>query len=97
MIYLIAQVAALVAIGIQEVEIVSASDEELSAVHRALRTVLRDELSGEYHYVRMELSVIGQVVLRGQRLVIPHTLRQRTLELAHEGHMGIVKTKEWLR
>ena len=38
-----------------------------------------------------------QVVLLRKRVVIPRTLRQRVLNLAHEGHQGIVKTKESLR
>ena len=37
------------------------------------------------------------MVLRGTRIIIPQILRKRTLELAHEGHQGIVKTKSRLR
>ena len=47
--------------------------------------------------VRNELTFIGQVILRGTRIVIPKVLRSRVLELAHEGHQGIVKMKERLR
>ena len=47
--------------------------------------------------VRNELTFIGQVILRGTRIVIPKVLRSRVLELAHEGHHGIVKMKERLR
>ena len=35
--------------------------------------------------------------MRGMRIVIPVSLRKRVLELAHEGHQGIVKTKDRLR
>ena len=44
--------------------------------------------------VRNELTFIGQVILRGTRIVITKVLRSRVLELAHEGHQGIVKMKE---
>ena len=47
--------------------------------------------------VRNELTFIGQVILRGTRIVIPKVLRQRVVELAHEGHQRIVKMKERLR
>ena len=47
--------------------------------------------------VSHELACIGQVVLRGTRIVVPRKLRRRVLDLAHEGHQGIVKTKERLR
>ena len=39
--------------------------------------------------VRNELTFIGQIILCGTR-------RQRVVELAHEGHQGIVKMKERL-
>ncbi|XP_015747522.1 PREDICTED: uncharacterized protein K02A2.6-like [Acropora digitifera] len=42
-------------------------------------------------------DVERKLVLRGTRLLIPHKLRKRVLDLAHEGHQGLVKTKERLR
>ena len=36
-------------------------------------------------------------MLRGTRLVTPKKLRKQLLELAHEGHQGIVKIKQRLR
>ena len=50
-----------------------------------------------FYPIRSELSVINGLVLRGRRIVIPVQLRQRTLQLAHEGHQGIVRTKQLLR
>ena len=50
-----------------------------------------------YKAVRHELTVLGKLVLRGTRLVMPQKLRKQVLELAHEGHQGIVKTKRRLR
>ena len=50
-----------------------------------------------YARIAYELCVIGQLVLRGTRIVLPHALRDRALELAHEGHLGIVGTKQHLR
>ena len=47
--------------------------------------------------VRNELTFIGQVILCGTRIVIPKVLRSKVLELAHEGHQGIVKMIERLR
>ena len=39
-----------------------------------------------------ELCVIGQLVLRGTRIIILSKLQPRTLALAHEGHLGVVGT-----
>ena len=51
------------------------------------------------HYVGVkdELYVLGYLVLPGDRLVIPQSMRDDVLRLAHEGHQGIVKTKNRLR
>ena len=37
------------------------------------------------------------LVLRNNRIVIPASLRERTVDIAHEGHQGVVKTKQLLR
>ena len=50
-----------------------------------------------YLCVKNELCVIGKLLLRGDRIVIPKSLRKTVLESAHEGHQGIVKTKSRLR
>ena len=47
--------------------------------------------------VRDELSTSQGLLLPGTRIVIPQCLRQRTLSLAHEGHQGMVRTKQLLR
>ena len=44
-----------------------------------------------------ELCVIGQLLLRGTRIVIPKKLQRRTRAPAHEGHLGVVGTKQNLR
>ena len=47
--------------------------------------------------VRDELWVVGQVVMRGSRIVLPEKLQKQALALAHEGHQGVVRTKSRLR
>ena len=47
--------------------------------------------------MRNELSSIGHLVLRGTRIVVPKVLRDHVLDLAHEGHPGIVSMKSRLR
>jgi len=52
-----------------------------------------------FYTIRDELStaVNGQCIVRGSRMVIPPTLRTTVLELAHEGHPGIVRMKQRCR
>ncbi|XP_068687747.1 uncharacterized protein [Montipora foliosa] len=75
----------------KQVEIASADDTTLQLVRQAI-TGDWSRLSGTE-----ELWVIGQVVLRGGRIVMPESLWKQTIVLAHEGHQGMVRTKSRLR
>ena len=44
-----------------------------------------------------ELSVANGLVLRQTRVVIPPSLQQKSVDLAHDTHQGIVKTKSFIR
>ena len=47
--------------------------------------------------VRPQLSVIDGLICRGSRIVIPPSLRKRAIELSHESHQGMSKTKAFIR
>jgi transposase InsO family protein len=51
----------------------------------------------KYHPFKDELCLVGKVILRNTKLVIPEELRRQVLELAHEGHPGISSMKQRLR
>ncbi|KAH8288964.1 hypothetical protein KR054_003649, partial [Drosophila jambulina] len=53
--------------------------------------------SNNLYPFRFELSTIGNILLRGNRLIIPTSLRGKELELAHEGHPGESAIKRRLR
>lgn len=46
---------------------------------------------------RDELSVTNGVILRDHRLIIPASLQQKVITIAHQAHQGIVKTKQLIR
>lgn len=50
-----------------------------------------------YLLIKNEISVIGKLVLRGTTIIIPESLRGKVLQIAHEGHPGIVTMKRRLR
>ena len=85
------------AIPIQEIEEASAEDDEITMLRKCVQT--NDWTVGEpaFKAVRNGLTLLGKLVLRGTRLFIPRKLRKQVLELAHEGHQWIVKTKQRLR
>ena len=47
--------------------------------------------------IREELSVVNGLLLRDERIVVPESLRERAVRLAHSSHQGIVKTKALIR
>jgi hypothetical protein len=50
-----------------------------------------------FYNIFQELSVAEDIILRGEVIVIPSKLRPDIIKLSHEGHQGIVKTKQFLR
>ena len=84
------------ALTTRQVEEASAVDEELKALREAIKTG-RFEKCKAYAPAAGGLCVIGQLVLRGTRIVLPTKLRPQAISLAHEGHVGIVGTKQNLR
>ena len=84
------------ALTTRQVEEISKDDAELSDLREAIETGRYDKCK-PYAPVAGELCVIGYLVLRGTRLVLPEKLRPQALALAHEGHLGIVGTKQALR
>ena len=95
---LIAQESTPVALTAKEVERASEEEPGLTSVRHYIQ-------SGDWsqcklpHYlcVKNELCVLGKLVMRGTRIVIPKSLRGDVLRLPHEGHQGIVKMKNRLR
>ena len=51
----------------------------------------------QYKYIFPELTVVNGLIMRGERIVIPEKMRKHMVKIAHEGHQGIVRTKQVLR
>ena len=82
----------------REIERAAENDIELSAIRECLVHQQWNRIEfKEYLPIRGELCSIGKLVLRGSRIVIPKEMRNRILEIAHEGHPGIVAMKSRLR
>ena len=56
----------------------------------------KDPMLKPYFKIRQELAAVDDTILRGYRLLIPEKLRPRILQLAQEGHQGVVKTRRLL-
>ena len=96
--YSVASAAVPAALLPKHVETATANDPTLWLVRKAVTTGDWTQLSGTtYKAVKEELWVVGQVVMRGARIVMPQSLWKQTIMLAHEGHQGMVRTKARLR
>ncbi|MCG8048362.1 MAG: DDE-type integrase/transposase/recombinase [Candidatus Thiodiazotropha taylori] len=84
------------ALTAHDIELESGKDPEMKLLRYAIRHNNWTDVP-EYKHVRNELTFIGKLVLRGTRIVIPSSMRKCVLEIGHEGHQGIVKTKAFLR
>ena len=75
------------------------SDAALTQVKDAIRTDKWDSPAVKpFKPVKDELTTTSQgIILRGTRIVIPAVLQQRTIDLAHQTHLGIDKTKSLIR
>jgi len=76
------------------------TDSQLQALQQCISKgrISDDQSLAAYRPVFSELSIAENgIVLRGERIVPPSSLWSTCVELAHEGHQGIVKTKRLLR
>jgi len=87
-----------IALTPRELEQASGTDEEFETVRNWIKTGDWSKCRNpSYLHVKEELCCYGRLILRGTRIVIPNSLREQVLNLAHEGHQGVVKTKNRLR
>ena len=83
---------------VDEVSSATASDPILQAIIESLASGSWSHPQlAPYYAHRLELTTSDGIVLRGDRILVPASLRKRVLGLAHQGHQGIAKTKSRLR
>ena len=97
------------ALTVSEIEEVTIADATLQAVLKAIETGNWYEgaqqsgvdiaVFAAWQKVKDKLTagVSSQVILCGTRIAVPSKLQECVVNLAHEGHQGVVKTKSLLR
>lgn len=86
-----------VAISKSEFKIASKEDKRLTELKDCIIT---GSFKGKFKQAapwKPHLPIKDDVVVFKDRVVVPKKLRTRVLQLAHEGHQGIVRTKQRLR
>ena len=51
----------------------------------------------QYQPLAQEMSIVDNIVLRDNRIILPTKLRSQAIKLAHEDHAGMTKTKQRIR
>ena len=84
---------------ITELEVATNKDRILQSLCAAIRLNRWDsDAVIPFKSVRDELTIGDHnLILRGNRIVIPTSLQQRAIDLAHATHKGLAKTKSLLR
>ena len=70
---------------------------ENAKTHTLPESINRAELL-QFHKIRQKLTITtSKLLLRATRIVLPNSLRTQAINIAHEGHQGLVKTKKLFR
>ncbi|KAF2889413.1 hypothetical protein ILUMI_16761 [Ignelater luminosus] len=81
------------ALSLCTIEQATKKDGEIQRIKTSLNSNRWQEEDRAYRMIKDELCTMGNILLRGTRIVIPESLRQLVLKLGHEGHSGMVKMK----
>ena len=87
------------AMSLTQLQQATSQDPVLQQVHQSVVSGnwTKTKETHPYFCVKDELTATESLLLRSSRIVIPASLQSTTLQLAHEGHQGIVRTKQLLR
>ena len=83
------------AMTLEEIETATDADRTLKGLRAAIKLDKWDyDMVKQFKTVKDELTVTTNgVILHGSRIVIPESLQQRAIDIAHETHPGLSKTK----
>jgi RNase H-like domain found in reverse transcriptase/Reverse transcriptase (RNA-dependent DNA polymerase)/Integrase zinc binding domain len=82
---------------IQEVRMMTTTCQEMQRVIQAMESRQWPDDLQNYESIRDELEIINDVVVKLGVIVLPVGLRAKALNIAHEGHHGMSKTKSMLK
>ena len=89
------------ALSLKEIQTATAHDPQLMKLLPLLLSgdkegVKADSIISQLHQLFDELSHAENVILRGSQIIVLTALHYRVLEICHEAHLGIVKSKQLL-
>ena len=87
------------AMTLEDIKTATDNDRTLKGLRAAIKlNKWHYDIVKQFKGIKDELTVTSNgLILRGLRIVIPEPLQQRAIDLAHETHPGLSKTKALLR
>lgn len=88
---------------LDDIKAATAQDEQLSTLKRVIRSGWPETrkrchpLISEYWNHRDEITEADGILLKGEKIIIPHKLRPYMLKCIHTGHFGVEKSKHRAR
>lgn len=80
-----------------EIETHAENDEEQIEVRESLQTGIWIKQLRCYECQAKYFHTLGALIFKGDRVVLPQSLRAKAMQTAHEGHMGAASMKRILR
>lgn len=89
----------------EDIAVASRMDETLSTVRNYIESnswpsskqgQMKEEIK-KFHAVRKSLVPIGDILVYRDKYVVPESLRKKTLQAAHQGHLGMSSMKRSIR
>lgn len=80
-----------------DIESASEKDIELELVRKAITSDKWPAELRSYEAQKKHLHILGAMVFKSDRTILPVSLRNKAMQLAHEGHVGEVATKRIMR
>ena len=84
------------AITIEEMQQACTESEQMrqlmQAVEQGYVAKGQEKLLQPYKKMLTEITVVEGILMREDRIIVPEKLRRKVDKIAHEGHLGIVKT-----
>jgi hypothetical protein len=84
---------------LDEIATTTRTDKTLSTLVTCSRTnKWSTDILTLFKHIKDELTVANNgIILHGHRIAIPQALQQRAIDIAHETHLGLTKTKALIR
>ena len=78
----------------EEIQEHSKTDPKLIQFRQCIENNQPHKLPPQNKHLEQELSIVDNIILRGNRIILPTKLRSKAIKLAHEDHAGMTNTKQ---